>query len=147
MSVWGKPQPSRSDFSSWWMFCRSVWILCTGVLGFACQRVVQRWVRKCRCSGLVFCTRRCSWFWLWFWRGFLLQRRRICRFRWGTRTALLFRSLGPRFGLVRRGVVVGWCRVGFGAMLGFLLGWWFGKVWNKFKFYIVGNCLPWVGDY
>ena len=34
MSVWGKPQPSRSDFSSWWMFCRSVWILCTGVLGF-----------------------------------------------------------------------------------------------------------------
>lgn len=25
----------------------------------------------------------------------------------GTRTALLFRSLGPRFGLVRRGVVAG----------------------------------------
>ena len=25
--------------------------------------------------------------------------------------------------------------------------WWLGKVGNKFKFYIVSNCLPWVGDY
>ena len=25
--------------------------------------------------------------------------------------------------------------------------WWLRKIRNKFKFYIVGNCLPWVGDY